>query len=182
VILRPATNDDVTDLVRLRTEAARWLAEQGSNQWAADWPDPDLMLDSIRESVAANETWCLEACHRVIGTITLNTRISPGLWTEAELREPARYAHRVIVSRAFAGTGLGAELLDWAGTQAARAGAQWLRVDVWTTNTRLQDYYRQQGFTHVRTVDRDDYPSGALFQRPAEIRPTPRLEMRSGRG
>jgi N-acetylglutamate synthase-like GNAT family acetyltransferase len=177
MLLRPATDGDVNDLVRLRTEAAQWLAQQGSDQWALDWPDPEGMRASIRQSILAGETWCVETDNRVIGTITLNNRVHLGLWTDDELREPARYAHRMIITRTLAGAGLGAELLDWAGTQAAHAEARWLRVDVWTTNRRLQDYYRQQGFTHVRTVVRDDYPSGALFQRPAEARPTPRLTM-----
>ena len=45
--------------------------------------------------------------------------------------------------------GLGAELLDWAGTRAADEGDDWLRVDVWTTNERLQHYYLRQGL-HLR--------------------------------
>jgi N-acetylglutamate synthase-like GNAT family acetyltransferase len=56
------------------------------------------------------------------------------------------------VDRAYGGQGLGAELLDWAGSKAANEGADWLRVDVWTTNEHLQHYYLKQGFTYVRTV------------------------------
>jgi hypothetical protein len=51
-----------------------------------------------------------------------------------------------------------------------------LGVDVWTTNERLQHYYLRQGFTYVRTVVLPHNPSGALFQRPAQRVPTPRLE------
>jgi hypothetical protein len=56
-----------------------------------------------------------------------------------------------------------AELLDWAGTRAADEGADWLRVDVWTTNERLQHYHLRQGFTYARTVvlpTTRDRPSG----------------------
>jgi ribosomal protein S18 acetylase RimI-like enzyme len=88
---------------------------------------------------------------------------------------PGWYAHKVTVDRAYGGQGLGAELLDWAGTKAADEGAGWLRVDVWTTNERLQHYYLRQGFTYVRTVVLPHNPSGALFQRPAQHVPTPRL-------
>jgi hypothetical protein len=63
-----------------------------------------------------------------------------------------------------------------AGTKAADEGADWLRVDVWTTNERLQHYYLRQGFTYVRTVVLPHNPSGALFQRPAEHVPTPHLQ------
>ncbi|HEX5881190.1 MAG TPA: GNAT family N-acetyltransferase [Actinomycetota bacterium] len=75
---------------------------------------------------------------------------------------------RAVLDRAHAGQGLGAELLDWAGTKAADEGADWLRVDAWTTNEHLQHYYLRQGFTYVRTVVLPHNPSGALFQRPAE--------------
>jgi GNAT superfamily N-acetyltransferase len=84
--------------------------------------------------------------------------------------------HPSLVDRAHAGQGLGAELLDWAGTRAADEGADWLRVDVWTTNEHLQHYYLRQGFTYVRTVVLPHNPSGALFQRPAQRVPTPHLE------
>ena len=43
-------------------------------------------------------------------------------------------------------------------------------MDVWTTNQQLQAYYKAQKFAHVRTCDFDDpweYPSAALFQKPA---------------
>jgi len=51
---------------------------------------------------------------------------------------------------------------------------RWLRVDVWTTNERLQHCYLEQGFSDVRTVVLPHNPSGALFQRPALQVPTPR--------
>jgi GNAT superfamily N-acetyltransferase len=107
-------------------------------------------------------------------TIAVNRWAKPELWTEEERGEPALYAHKVTVDRAYAGQGLGGELLDWAGTKAADEDARWLRVDVWTTNERLQ-HYLEQGFTYVRTVVLPHNPSGALFQRPAKRVPTPRL-------
>ena len=44
------------------------------------------------------------------------------------------------------------ELLDWAGTRAADEDARWMRVDVWTTNERLQHHYLKQGFTSIGIV------------------------------
>jgi hypothetical protein len=82
------------------------------------------------------------------------------------------------VDRAYAGQAWGraAGLGGDQGTKAADEGAEWLRVDVWTTNERLQHYYLKQGFTYVRTVVLPHNPSGALFQRPAQRVPTPRLQ------
>jgi hypothetical protein len=69
-----------------------------------------------------------------------------------------------------------ASALAWTGSRAADEGADWLRVDVWTTNEHLQHYYLKQGFTYVRTVVLPHNPSGAVFQRPARRIPTPHLQ------
>ncbi len=101
-----------------------------------------------------------------IATLTVNRSTYPGLWTVEEEREPALYFHRLIVARSAAHRGLGAELLDKVSQCAAKQGAKWVRMDVWTNNYDLHRYYLRQGFQHVRTLDLPDYPSDALFQRP----------------
>ena len=68
-----------------------------------------------------------------------------GMLRNIEAGETALYAHKATVDRADGGHGLGAELRDWAGTRAADEGADWLRVDVWTTNERLQALLPQAG-------------------------------------
>lgn len=80
-----------------------------------------------------------------VGTITLTPDAEDGLWTSEELAEPSMFVNKLTVAREYAGQNLGGRLLDW-------AGAQWLRLDAWTTNEALQRYYLEQGFTHVRTV------------------------------
>ena len=66
---------------------------------------------------------------------------------------------------------IGAALIHWAAARAmGEWGAGWIRVDVWTTNTALHQYYKNQGFEHLRTLEFQDpweYPSAALFQKPA---------------
>jgi hypothetical protein len=66
---------------------------------------------------------------------------------------------------------LGAELPDWGGTKAADEGADWLRVDVWTTNERLQHYYLRQDFTYVRTVVLPHNPSRGAVPAASLARP-----------
>ena len=134
---------------------------------------PDGQGDAAEHQAA--ETFIVWDAGTPAATITVDRWANPDLWTPAEAAEPALYAHKLTVARAYAGRGLGAELLDWAGTRAVESGATWLRLDVWTTNHELQRYYLEQGFTHVRTVVLAHNPSGALFQRLARRAPTPRL-------
>lgn len=100
-------------------------------------------------------------------TITLDQDADDRLWTPQEQADSARYVHKLTVDRKYAGTGLGARILDWAGDRAARSGAMWLRLDAWTTNTRLHAYYRSQNFEHVRTSPDPSVVSGWAAQRPA---------------
>jgi ribosomal protein S18 acetylase RimI-like enzyme len=172
-----ATPEDLDTLVGFRDQAAAWLASKGIDQWQEPWPTEDLMVEGTLRNIEAGETFIVwDDDDTPAATITINRFAKPELWTEQERAEPALYAHKVTVDRAYGGQGLGAELLDWAGTRAADEGADWLRVDVWTTNERLQHYYLKQGFTYVRRVVLPHNPSGALFQRPAQGVPTPHLE------
>jgi hypothetical protein len=156
-----ATPDDLDILITFRDQAAAWLASKGIDQWQEPWPTEDLMVEGMLGNIEAGDTFIVwDDDHTPAATITINRYAKPELWTEQERAEPALYAHKVTVDRTYGGQGLGAD---------------WLRVDVWTTNEHLQHYYLRQGFTYVRTVVLPHNPSGALFQRPAQRAPTPRL-------
>jgi GNAT superfamily N-acetyltransferase len=170
-----AEPNDLALLLAMRREAADWLASIGSDQWAAAWPDSDGMAAGVLQSIDARAVWMVYEDRAPVATLTLDTWANPDLWTPSEAAEPARYVHRLIVRRQFGGRGVGPELLDWCGTRAAAEGARWLRLDAWTTNDVLHRYYVQHGFEHVRTRQLAHNPSGAVFQRPARLVPTPRL-------
>jgi GNAT superfamily N-acetyltransferase len=159
--LAPAKPSDVEILLAFRAEAAAWLRERGSDQWSTPFPRDELLA-----RIEAGETWMVWDGTRPAATITVTTWGPPELWIPAELAEPALYVHKLTVARSYSGRGLGAELLDWAGGRARDDGRPWLRLDCWSDNRGLHDYYRQTGFVHLRTVPREP-PSGALFQRPA---------------
>lgn len=176
MIISPATPHDLDTLFLFRAEAVQWLRSRGIDQWENPWPSEDAMTAAILASIQARETFILREAQIPVATVTVDLWANPDLWTPSERVEPAFYLHRMIVRRAYAGQGLGAELLDWGGTRAARNRARWLRLDAWTTNQELQRYYARQGFQHVRTQALSHNPSGALFQRPARYSPTSRIQ------
>ncbi|MEU9132831.1 GNAT family N-acetyltransferase [Kitasatospora sp. NPDC048540] len=161
---------DLDRLLAFRTEAAGWLSALGSDQWSRPYP-----ADKLLATIQAGTVFMLRDGEMTAGTITLTPEAEDGLWTPAELREPARYVNKLTVSRAYAGQDIGGRLLNWASNRAAGEGAQWLRLDAWTTNERLQRYYVDHGFTHVRTVreggavNGGPRVSGWIAQRPATI-------------
>ena len=175
--VRRAQPQDMTAIIGLIDEAARWLArEVGTDQWQRPWPDRAARDQRIYRGIKSGRTWMVEdgsrpedAPGRLAGTVSCGRGGNKKLWTQRERNEPALYISRLIVSREQAGRGVGAALIDWAGLRGRSWGAQFIRIDVWTTNNELQNYYKAQGFRHVRTYDLDypwDYPSAALYQKP----------------
>ncbi len=175
MIITPAEEADLPRLLKFRTDAAEWLRERGTDQWAKPFPAEHMLASVCRGEVfMIRETPHSDAA----ATITLDRDADPRLWTPQEISEPAMYVHKLAVDRAYAGTGLGGVLLDWAGDQAARQGVTWLRLDAWTTNVRLQAYYLEQGFTHVRTTADASVVSGWAAQRPVGIQMHPQTTHR----
>jgi GNAT superfamily N-acetyltransferase len=164
------------DIVLGLIEDARiWLWTKDTDQWEKPWPNPAARDARVLAGLKNGKTWIIWDGDIAAGTVTVTTKRNTAVWSKsactADLAERAVFIHRLITSRNYAGQGLGAELIDWAGLWGDREyGAKWIRIDVWTTNTGLHDYYMNKGFRPCGTCADSEYPSGALFEKPvAEI-------------
>jgi GNAT superfamily N-acetyltransferase len=171
--LRRATERDREVIISLIDKAADWLRTMNTDQWSEPWPSEEDRRHRIMRDLQAGKTWIAWDGDSPVATLTADSRHShqeDQVWPDEARREQAVYVCRLVVSRDHAGRGLGAELLDWAGLSGRQThGAQWVRVDVWTTNEALHAYYRGQGFEFYGYSDKaDDYPSAALFQKPTD--------------
>jgi GNAT superfamily N-acetyltransferase len=167
--LARATADDFGTVLRLIDEAAGWLRTKDTDQWARPWPDRDARDARVRRGLDIGATWIAWDGATAAATVTLTAKLNPKVWSAStcDLGERAVYAHRLVTARSHQGQGLGAQLINWAGLDARCAyGASWIRIDVWTTNTALHDYYVKTGFEPCGTCADPDYPSGRLFQKP----------------
>lgn len=169
-----ATPESLSTVIRLRRAAAAWLQQHGHDQWASDWPDTDTMIAGFHRDLQDGSTWFAvdDDGQEVLAAITINERTNEGLWTPDE-QASALFVHRLTLDRAATGRGLGAQMLDFAGEQAEQARRPWLRLDAWTTNEPLHNYYQRQGFRLVRIVPHHYSPSAACFERPSAYRGAP---------
>lgn len=163
--VRRATSADAQDIIDLRLHAEQWLRQAGVEQWTIT----QRGIDAIQAAIDAGTSYVIQ--HREI-TVAHVSLAGPDLdfWAKSELDEPALYLYKLMVHSSHRGRGLGDAILDWSCSQAEQAGAAWLRIDVWRSNTRLHDYYRRRGFEYVRTAYAPGRNSGALFQRPTSLR------------
>jgi GNAT superfamily N-acetyltransferase len=178
--VRRGAADDFETVLAMINEAARWLRDKDTEQWASPWPTRSARDERVRRGLRDGGTWIVEESGTPIATITYRPTGNLRLWTRRERGEPAVYVSRLIVSRDHAGLGIGEALIDWAGLRALRDwSAQWIRIDVWTTNEALHNYYEKRGFKFCRIHDVPEnrsrkkgehkaHPSAALFQKPTD--------------
>jgi GNAT superfamily N-acetyltransferase len=174
-VLCKGTLEDTEDVHRLVREAADWLRRsKDTDQWAEPWPNRAGHRDRIRTDLNKGKTWLLRDGVTVAGTITIDTEEPVDaderpVWPAHKSPEPAIYVRRLIVGRRYSGIGLGAAMLDWAAEAATEEyQATLLRIDVWTTNRGLHEYYEGQLFARREARDPGelpDYPAQALFER-----------------
>lgn len=170
IVLRQATLGDLGLICRLRVQRTAWLTARGSDQWtvAGRGLPIEIFARAVGRSLDAGETWIAEIAGEPAGTITVNDRADTGLWSPWEL-DDAVIVHFMIVDLRFAGQHVGHHLLAHAGTLARQQQREWVRLDAWTTNTCLHDYYRSAGFRLVRIAGPPAQgPSRALFERRAD--------------
>lgn len=162
--IRPARPDELGEVVGLWSEASRWLASQGRDQW--QYPPRRWRMEA---AVQDRECYLAFCGGTLAGMITVGAQADLEWWADDD-PSSALYVHDLTVRRAFSGRALGARLLDRAGVMAAEADKPWLRLEAWKTNHDLHRYYLDQGFDLLRIVDLPHRNSGALFQRPTGAR------------
>jgi GNAT superfamily N-acetyltransferase len=153
--VRPATEADLTTLVRLRDKAARWMLARGIT---GQWRPGELDEDHFRRVMARGEVWLAEADGRVDGAWEL--------WWEDEAAwgpQPpvAGYVHRLMVDRSTAARGTGRLLLRAAESRVAAVGRTWVRLDCLAGNARLNAYYQDAGYRVVGHKEGKPQPGGA---------------------
>jgi GNAT superfamily N-acetyltransferase len=163
VVIRQAVEADATTVADLWLEAAGWLRERGTDQW--QYP---IKMYNIHNAIAARCCWIVERYDgEPIATVTIDEHADPQLWQPTDDPDQAIYLHRLVVRLDGRAQQVGAALLDWAGLRARSLGKTWLRLDAWTSNQQLHQYYLTHGFRLVRIIEAPEVVSGALFERPA---------------
>ena len=169
--IRRATPDDLEVILNLVNEASDWLRTKDTDQWSKPWPSEAGRDARIIRGLADGKTWLVgdhtAADVMPVATITCRAEGNDDLWQEEELSVPACYVSRLVVSRKYAGQQLGTALVDWAAAQANNEyQAEFVRIDVWTSNNSLHNYYEKRGFCFLRFCEDAHYPSAALFEKP----------------
>ncbi len=167
---RPEDQDVILEMVE---EAKQWLPTIGTSQWSTDWKDGDNLgrSERVERSIKEGTTWLIYAPYRkeemAVATVTIEYNVNSMVWSGVNTgSRRCAYLGRLVTARDFAGLDIGTGVIDWACRYAAEAfGARRMRIDVWTDNYRLHDYYLARGFRPWGLCADESYPSRARFER-----------------
>jgi GNAT superfamily N-acetyltransferase len=156
VNVRSATLADVPVVAEMLDEATAFVRTKGRDQWAVPYPE-----DKLRAAVEDGTLYVVDVDGEPAATFTLLLD-DPKFWGE---RLPdAVYLHKLAVRRAFAGRGLGVQVVDWVVEEAKRLGRGFVRLDCQRDLPGIRDYYERLGFELRSELERGDF-AWALYER-----------------
>jgi GNAT superfamily N-acetyltransferase len=132
-------------------------------------------MDRVLSSIKERKTWLGEFRRRdaaypemlPAATVTIEETGNAAVWTPAEMAaHRAVYLSRLIIAKGLTGFHMGSAIIDWAGRWGIKNyQARTIRIDVWTTNAALHDYYEKRGFDKRGLVSDEEYPARRRFER-----------------
>lgn len=136
----PAGAAELDAVMQLLGEARDWQRARGVDVWS------EFDRACIAQDISGGLVHVAKKQGAVWGAVTLVESDSL-VWGSDGGR--ALYLHRLVSSRQAAGRGSGALLIRWARVVAAWRCKKWLRLETWSENRAIYDYYQKQGFRHV---------------------------------
>jgi len=168
VIIRRAGGQDAASVQRLLVEAAARVdalrpssasGPFGERMWEAGELEPT----AVAGEVAAGQFFVAEINGTTAGAVRFQTE-DRLFWPDIPQHDSA-FVHRLVVSRAFKGSGVSTALLAWAVQEASALGKSWLRLDCDDHRPKLKALYEGFGFrfhSHRQVgpyyVSRYEYP------------------------
>jgi GNAT superfamily N-acetyltransferase len=137
--MRLSTDSDRAEIAAILAEVREWMLDRGIRHWA-----PPFTNSWICEKIAGGEFYLGHSGHLAIATMRLQWS-DPATWGARE-RGDAAYIHTLAVRRAFAGQGVGGQMLRWAEGHARATGRRALRLDCVAGSAPLVAYYLRHGF------------------------------------
>lgn len=138
-----AKAEDSEVLAEILSSGVRNKVAHGDMAWGAE----PYTSEELREQIEKGNTYIARLGSQPVGTLLL---IWEDEMTWGEQPPTAAYVHQLAIKDGYRGMGLGKQLLDWAGQQAANNGRTLLRIDFPPENDGLKSYYENLGFRWVQ--------------------------------
>jgi len=107
-------------------------------------------VEFVNREIEEGRLWKITETDKIANIFSV-TYSDPILWLEKS-NDPAMYIHRIVTNPDFRGRGYVPTITEWAKTHAQQKGLRFVRMDTWSDNQKLLEYYQNCGFKFVGTV------------------------------
>jgi GNAT superfamily N-acetyltransferase len=149
MLIRPATLNDIPQIMQLVAEVVPAMIASGNLQWDERYPNAGVFANDI----TLNQLWVAEVDGQIAG-ITAITTDQSSEYAEVgwDVTEKAIVTHRLAVSPRFRGMGIAAALLQQAEQVAINQEINILRIDTNTNNQATQKLFPKLGYAYAGEI------------------------------
>ncbi len=141
---RIGTKEETEQFLALLREIALWLEEIGQPMWSLEGLKKERFLAENGDA----ELYLVFCGEEPAGAFMLKTH-NEFWWPESREGEDV-FLKKLGVSRAYAGTGLSGQILEWVKREAGHRGLRHVRIEFYADREHLIRLYRNNGFEEVR--------------------------------
>ena len=164
--LEKALPSDREELIAIIRSATETLNQNGIPQWDDVYPS----TANVDEDLRNGQLFVVRAEGKIVGMITLNRHCDPD-YQNGDWRYTGpdfMVVHRLIVSPAVQGQGVGAQLMRMAEALLKEQGVQSIRLDAFTQNPHSLRLYEKLGY---RITGEAVWRKGRFYLMEKEIAP-----------
>jgi ribosomal protein S18 acetylase RimI-like enzyme len=143
MLIRPATLNDIPQIIQLIAEVVPVMNAAGNFQWDSTYPNTAV----FEKDISLNQLWVAANDNDIAGVAAITTDQEPEYalvgW---DLNEPAIVIHRLAVSIHHHGKGIATKLMQQAEQVAINRGIKVLRIDTNSTNKATRQLFPKLGY------------------------------------
>lgn len=139
---------DLDDLLVFYKKVALHMLENGNPQWGTDYPNREFLNEDLEEK---NLYKLLDDDGTLLGVIVLNRDEGEPYerFTWEDTSDRHIVIHRLAVSPAAQGRGVGRALMEWAENHGREVGYSSIRLDTYVGNPTALALYDKMGYRRV---------------------------------
>jgi GNAT superfamily N-acetyltransferase len=146
-MMRKALWSDLDEIMGIVEKTIEDMKEAKNFQWNSDYPTRDIFADDTKNG----ELFILEGQGGSIGGMICVNFDEPPEYSGLDwsYNKKAVILHRLVVSSAEKGQGIGSKLMEFAEQKAAEMGADYLKSDTYSTNKQMNALFRKMGYKYI---------------------------------
>ena len=142
ISVRKADLSDALPIVKILTDAVQYKTAHDDMSLGSE----PFSEREVRGLIKTASTYVVFINDELVATFGLGWEDERIWGTQAN---SAGYVHRLAVKKNQHGHNIGGQIIEWIGTEVARHGHSYLRLDCDARNPKLCSYYEKHGFKKV---------------------------------